>query len=120
MTEWRACVQRGASFEQYYIQFQVWRRTSTVSDGECYELVGSNTPQDGENMEEFLSPPGSGPLHRCVALPVREDHQIEFQSGDVVGYYVDHDNDDSNDNDDGIQWIEDLIPGMNRSWIDQE
>ena len=108
VTEWRACAQPGGmNREQYYIQFQVWRLTSTFSDGECYELVGSNTPQDGENMEEFLSPPGGGgsnPLNRCVVLPVREDRQIEFQSGDVVGYYVDHEDDDS---DDGIQWIED-------------
>ena len=89
----------------YYIQFQVWRLTSTVIGGECYDLVGSNTPQDGENMQEFLSPPGSGPLVRCVVLPVREDCQIEFQSGDVVGYYVDRHNDDSNDDNDGIQWI---------------
>ena len=129
------CVHPGGSEnEEYYIQFQVWRLTSTVSvsDDECYELVGSNTPQDGENMEEFLSPLGDGPLNRCVVLPVREDRQIEFQSGDVVGYYVDHDddndndndddnndndndndddnnddNDDDNDNDDGMQWIED-------------
>ena len=108
VTEWRACVQPGASFEQYYIQFQVWRLTSTVSDGECYELVGSNTPQDGENIQEFLSPSGSDSLRRCVVLPVGEDHQIEFQSGDVVGYYVDRDGDDSNDDNDGIQWIEDL------------
>ena len=36
---------------------------------------------------------------------MREDRQIEFQSGDVVGYYVDHDDDDSNDDNDGIQWI---------------
>ena len=106
VTEWRACVLPGGSSEEYYIQFQVWRRTSTVSDGECYELVDSNTPQDGENMEEVLSPEGGGssnPLRRCVVLPVREDRQIEFQSGDVVGYYVDHEEDDSYD---GIQWIE--------------
>ena len=90
-----------------YTQFQVWRRTASIDDGECYELVGSNTPQDGENMEEFLSPPGGGgsnPLNRCVVL---QDRQIEFQSGDVGGYYVDYENDDSNDDNDGIQWIED-------------
>ena len=111
VTVWRACVQPGGSSnDQYYIQFQVWRRTATTQSGECYELVGYNTPQDGENMQEVLSPEGGGdnnPLRRCVALPVGEDRQIEFQSGDVVGYYVDHDNDDSNDDRAGIQWIED-------------
>ena len=33
------------------------------------------------------------------------DEQIEVQSGDVVGYYVDYDNDNQNDKA-GIQWIE--------------
>ena len=60
------------------------------------------------NNEVLLSPQvgDSNPLNRCVVLPVREDRQIEFQSGDVVGYYVDSNGDDKNDNDDGIQWIE--------------
>ena len=125
VTEWRACVQRGGGGERYYIEFQVWRRTGST-DG-CYELVGTNTPQDttetedmdeersgsrsGEsNNEVLLSPQGGGgsdPLDHCVVLPVREDRQIEFQSGDVVGYYVDNKGDDQNDNDDGIQWIVD-------------
>ena len=89
VTEWRACVAPGGrSSEQYYIQFQVWR--STGIDG-CYERVGYNTPLDADDTEEFLSPPGDSndPLHRCVVLPVRESQQIEFQSGDVIGYYVD-------------------------------
>ena len=98
VTEWRACVHPGGTGQQYFIQFQVWR--SIDDDGGCYELVGSNTPQDAENMQQFLNPSGG-----CVVLPVREDRQIEFQSGDVVGYYVDRGN-DNNDNNGGIQWIE--------------
>ena len=98
VTEWRACVQPGGGGEQYYIQFQVWRLTASIDDGGCYKLVNSSTPQDDEL---------SGPVDRCVVLPVREDRQIEFQSGDVVGYYVDRHNDYSNDNDAGIQWIVD-------------
>ena len=118
MAEWRACVQPGGGGERYYIEFQVWRRTGS-GDG-CYELVGTNTPQDTtetEDMDEERRDSRSGesnnevllrPEDRCVLLPVREDRQIEFQSGDVVGYYVDNKGDDRNDNDDGIQWIEDL------------
>ena len=121
VTEWRACVQPGGfSSEQYYIQFQVWRPTGIEG---CYELVDYNIPLDDAKMSEtemsdssviidaegFLSPPGdnSDPLHRCVVLPVRENQQIEFQTGDVVGYYVDHFKNGNDETDGGIQWIED-------------
>ena len=121
MTEWGACVQPGGSSrQQYYIQFQVWRPTGIEG---CYKLVDYNIPLDDARMSEtemsdssviidaegFLSPPGnnSDPLHRCVVLPVRENQQIEFQPGDVVGYYVDYFRDGSDMTDGGIQWIED-------------
>ena len=116
VTEWRACVQPGGfSGEQYYIQFQVWR--STGIEG-CYDLVGYNTPLDAEGSvvnsvviigtEGFLSPPrgNDDPLDLCVVLPVTESQQIEFQSGDVIGYYVDHFTNGQDRNDGGIQWIE--------------
>ena len=118
VTEWGACVQPGASSsEQYYIQFQVWRPTGIEG---CYELVDYNIPLDDARMSEtemsdssvimeFLSPPGdnSNPLHRCVVLPVRENEQIEFQSSDVVGYYVDRFLNGNDETNGGIQWIED-------------
>ena len=103
VTEWGACVQPGGSDEEeYYIQFQVWR--PDISG--CYSLVNFNSPVD---EDEYLSPPGdsSNPLHRCVVLSVPEDQQIEVQSGDVVGYYVDRFKDDKDETTGGIQWIED-------------
>ena len=55
----------------------------------------------------FLSPPGDdGPLHRCVVLSVTEDQQIEVQSGDVVGYYVDFFRNGEDRDYGSIQWIE--------------
>ena len=102
VTEWGACVQPGGkSSEEYYIQFQVWRPTGPSG---CYNLVGFNRPVGSEGEDGVLNPPGdsSDPLHRCVVLSVTEDQQIEVQSGDVVGYYVDHDNGNQNA---GIQWI---------------
>ena len=84
--------------------------------------MGYNIPLDDARVEErnrsnsniiieaegFLSPPGDKdhPLDHCVALPVRESRQIEFQSGDVVGYYVDHFKDDDDKDKGGIQWVE--------------
>ena len=102
VTWWGACVQPGSrSIDQYYIRFQVWRPTGISG---CYSLVDFNRPVDGNGDDGFLSPPDGtdGPLDRCVVLSVPEDQQIEVQSGDVVGYYVDHLNRNG-----GIQWIED-------------
>ena len=115
VTEWRACVQPGSiSGEQYYIQFQVWRSTGIVG---CYELVDHNTPLDADESlvpdsvimdgEGFLLPGRGNAPDRCVVLPVRESQQIEFQPGDVIGYYVDRFRDGVDRNDGGIQWIED-------------
>ena len=103
--------------ERYYIQFQVWRPTGIER---CYKLVDYNIPLDDARMSEteisnssiiidaegFLTPGNnSDPLHRCVVLPVRENQQIEFQTGDVVGYYVDRFKKRNEDTKGGIQWI---------------
>ena len=110
VTEWGACVRPGGQMrEQFYIQFQVWRPSGPSG---CYRLVGFNRPVGSQGEDGFLSPPGdnSDQLHRCVVLSVTEDEQIEVQSGDVVGYYVDRfrlNNGELEDRDDGgIQWIE--------------
>ena len=103
VTEWRACIDPGRSPDfVYYIQFQVWRRNGSAD--ECYELVGSNQPEP----QEFLPRIGDDdddPLWRCVFLSVSEEHQIEFQSGDVVGYYADRS--DNRGDEGGIQWTVD-------------
>ena len=114
VTEWRACVHpSGRDDEQYYIQFQVWRSTGTNG---CYDLVDYNTPLDADESlvpdsvimdgEGFLLHGRDNAPDRCVVLPVRESQQIEFQPGDVIGYYVDHFRDGQDRNDGGIQWIE--------------
>ena len=116
VTEWKACLfPSGIDDDLYYIQFQVWR--STGIEG-CYQLVGYNIPLDADgnvvpNSVTIID--GVGLLRfgrenvpdRCVVLPVRESRQIEFQSGDVIGYYVDYFRDEGLMNNGGIQWIED-------------
>ena len=108
VTEWGACVlPSGSSVEQYYIRFQVWRPTGVSG---CYSLVNFNNPVDGNGGDGFLSPPDNRDgdyLRRCVVLSVPEDQQIEVQSGDVVGYYVDRFKDNKEETTGGIQWIED-------------
>ena len=67
------------------------------------DVVGYNHPLDNDGMESYLVAINDDDilLDNCVVLEVEEDEQIEVQSGDVVGYYV-----DSNKDYNGIQWIE--------------
>ena len=108
VTEWRACVDQGGSSERYYIQFQVWRPTAILG---CYTRVGYNAPPPPnsgggnrvDNAGELLQPDD-----RCVHLPVNESEQIEFQPGDVIGYYADRFRDYDYDPDDGgVQVVRD-------------
>ena len=93
----------------YYIQFQVWRPTRNPG---CYSLVEYNAPPDpiislGVLSADQLLQPGD-PENHCVHLSVDEDEQIQFQPGDVIGYYVDRFKDDDKDHDGGgIQVISD-------------
>ena len=104
VTEWRACVEQGRRVERYYIQFQVWRSTGVQG---CYTLVGSNAPPLGAggavDIDLLLAP-----TDRCIVLPVADNEQIEFQPGDVIGYYADRYKRNGDDPDDGgVQVIED-------------
>ena len=103
VTEWKACVEQGGGVQRYYIQFQVWRSTGLQG---CYRLVGSNAPPLGAggavDIDLLLQP-----SDHCLVLPVAENEQIEFQPGDVIGYYADRYRRIGNDpNDGGVQWIE--------------
>ena len=110
VTEWRACVDQAGVLERYYIQFQVWRPTWAPG---CYRLVGYNAPPppifvgNGElgNAGELLQP---DVIDDCVHLPVNENEQIQFQPGDVIGYYADQFElyDDDPDNG-GVQVVSD-------------
>ena len=104
VTEWKACVDQGGGGERYYIQFQVWRSTGVQG---CYTLVGSNAPSLGANgavdVTLLLTPSG-----HCVLLSVAENEQIQFQPGDVIGYYADrHKSNGDDPSDGGVQWIDD-------------
>ena len=111
VTEWRACMDLGGGGERYYIQFQVWRPAGVPG---CYRLVGFNAPPEptfdgmGEvnNTDQLLQP--GDLLDRCVLLPVSEGEQIQFQPGDVIGYYADRFREDGDDRDNGgVQVVSD-------------
>ena len=108
VTEWRACVEPGGRGERYYIQFQVWRATGVPG---CYTRVEYNAPplpnfvsgDRVDNAGELLRPTA-----HCVHLPVSESEQIQFQPGDVIGYYADRFRGSGNDEGDGgVQLVRD-------------
>ena len=104
VTEWRACVHHGGNNARYYMQFQVWRSTEIQG---CYRLVGSNASPLGADDAVVISLL-LRPSNQCVVLPVAEDEQIEFQPGDVIGYYADqYSSNGVNRANGGVQWIED-------------
>ena len=101
VTEWKACVEQGGEKERYYIQFQIWRPTGVTG---CYQLVGYNEPfgSSFQDIETLLQP-----FHHCVELVVRENEQIDFHPGDIIGFYTDRLKKDKNPNDGGIQVVGD-------------
>ena len=104
VTEWSACMDHGGGNARYFIQFQVWRSTGVQG---CYTLVGSNASPLGAGGTVVLSLLLQ-PTNGCVDLLVAENEQIEFQAGDVIGYYVDqHRADGKNRTVGGVQVITD-------------
>ena len=85
ITAWGADVHPGEKAREYTVDFQVWRPSRTVEDSTgtgCYSLVGNN---------RFTSISLRGGLAR--ATPSSQDY-IQFQPGDVLGFYMESDEDD--------------------------
>ena len=91
ITEWGVDVHPAGNanqpgFEPYTIHFQVWRPSPTVDDSTvtgCYSLVGNN---------RFTSISLSNGV--AVVTPSPQDY-IQFQPGDVLGFYVEEARDDN-------------------------
>ena len=102
----------GGGRERYYIQFQVWRPTGVLG---CYTRVGYNAPpliidtdEDDDDEDEVVVDALLTPEDRCVVLSVNRSQQIEFQPGDVIGYYADRFTENGDDHDDGgVQVVSD-------------
>ena len=95
---------QGGSNARYYMQFQVWRSTGVQG---CYTLVGSNASPLGAGDAVVLSLL-LRPSDQCLVLQVAENEQIEFQQGDLIGYYTDQYRGDGFDRTvGGVQVIED-------------
>ena len=71
---------RGRNNDKYTLDFQVWRPFPTLDDSTgigCYSLVGNNT---------FTSvSPNNGLV---TVTPSSSQYYINFQPGDVLGFYV--------------------------------
>ena len=84
---WGADVYPGQSWRNYTVDFQVWRPSPTVdsTDTACYSLVGNNR-FTLISIHSFLA----------RATPLPQDY-IQFQPGDVLGFYMESDEDASDD-----------------------
>ena len=97
ITEWGADVRRRDNNDDFYtINFQVWRPSPTTDDSEgtgCYSLVGNN---------RFVSiTPSRGVV---VVTPSPQDY-IQFQPGDVLGFYVE----EALRSSDGVVYLENSV-----------
>ena len=69
----------GINDMMYTLDLQVWRPPPTVKITGCHSLVGNN---------RFTSVS----LNSCVAVVTPwPQHRIQFQAGDVIGFYVEND-----------------------------
>ena len=86
ITEWNACFDKGPKNLKHYVQFQVWRPIGATG---CFQLVGANPQQlqDAHNYDvdfsELLALKDG-----CIKLEVKKRNQLEFQPGDVIGFYT--------------------------------
>ena len=86
ITGWNACFNKGLTSRKHFVQFQVWRPTGATG---CFQLVGANPQQlqdvhnHGVNFSQLLVLQDS-----CVKLEVEKRNRIEFQPGDVIGFYT--------------------------------
>ena len=79
ITEWGVDVVPGSSRSYYTLDLQVWRPSPTVDDSTdtgCYSLVGNN------RFTSILLT-----LNLVIVTPSPQD-QVQFQPGDVIGFYV--------------------------------
>ena len=85
ITEWGVDLHPAGGQHQmdYTLDLQVWRPTPTVETTGCYSLVGSNRFTSVSLVNQV-----------AVVTPLPQD-TIEFQPGDVLGFYVE--NADGND-----------------------
>ena len=75
ITEWRLARRGYGTISS--LQFQVWRPSPLVETNGCYSLAGSN--------RLTTVPPNSS----IVVFTLPPDDRIQFQPGDVLGFYVD-------------------------------
>ncbi len=91
ITEWGVDVEPGGGRDdmEYTLDFQVWRPSPTVEDSTgtgCYSLVGNN---------RFTSISLTNNMNIARVTPSPQDY-IQFQVGDVLGFYVEDARGDDN------------------------
>ena len=66
---------------RFNFNFQVWRPSPTVNETECYSLVGNH-------IVTSISIPAIPESERVARATPSPQDQLQFQPGDVLGFYV--------------------------------
>ena len=95
ITEWGVDVHPGGNNYQgvYTLDLQVWTPSPTVKTTGCYSLVGTNRFSSVSLMNQV-----------AMVTPLPQE-RIEFQPGDVLGFYVEN----TDRNDGGVVIVTDSI-----------
>ena len=99
ITEWGVDLNPDGTRAKFDFILQVWRPSPTVNVSGCYSLV-----DDFSSREITVE---DNPANERVArvTPSPQD-QLQFQPGDVLGFYVESNGDGSSDHDNGVVVLE--------------
>ena len=89
ITAWGVDLSPAETNVTFDFDFQVWRPSPTVDETGCYSLVGNYIVQS----TSIALQPESEHVARVTPLP---QDQLQFQPGDVLGFYVESQGTDSN------------------------
>ena len=95
ITEWGVDLNPDGTSAEFDFILQVWRPAPTVGVSGCYSLV--------DNFVSIKITVEDNPANERVArvTPSLQD-QLEFQPGDVLGFYVESNGDGNSDHDNGV------------------
>lgn len=108
ITEWMLSIAVSDNSTRETLSLQVWRPSPAVEQSGCYNLVGSNN---------FTAASPQGQL--TVVTPAPHE-RIEFQPGDVLGFFVENVEVGFTDSDGGVMMLCDLEVRGDRGYETEE
>ena len=109
ITEWGVDLNPDGTSARFDFIFQVWRPASNVNDTGCYSLVDDFISTD---IPIRIQP---SPTIRVARITPSLADQLQFQPGDVLGFYVESHGDGSHPDGDANNGVALLTSGSNTS-----